>query len=194
MNYKSNILLPSVNDPTPYPTAFINTIDTSLPLSNLTSSTQILIPLLPGVPYVLTLPLEELLVPKLSIRGKIPRPQNAWMLFRKDFTAGIKLLPMHDNKKLCVQEISSLASKSWKQQPPEVKQFFEILRMAAKETHNLHYPNYRYRPERKLKKNTPVDKKKVKRDPTQEENFSDSAPKKKKSFLQPTMETFTTII
>ena len=70
------------------------------------------------------------------------------MLFRKDFTARIKLLTK-PNKKLRVQEISSLASKSWNQQPSEVKQFFEILYMAAKKTHQLCYPNYKYSPEKK---------------------------------------------
>ncbi|CAI2170448.1 16159_t:CDS:1 [Funneliformis geosporum] len=181
---KSNSLLPSANYPPPYPTAFLNAIDTSLPLSNFSTSSQILIPILPGVPYILTLTLEELLVPKLNISGKIPRPQNAWMLFRKDFTAGTKFLTRNDNKKLRMQDISTLASHSWRQQPSEVKQFFEILRMAAKETHNLYYPNYQYRPEKKLKKNTPVGKENEKRekmfrtftDPMQEENFSDSMP------------------
>ncbi|RGB29710.1 hypothetical protein C1646_745231 [Rhizophagus diaphanus] len=53
--------------------------------------------------------------------------------------------------KLCIKDISSMASKSWGNQPPQVKRFFEILGVSAKQVHNLMFPGYKFRPERKYK-------------------------------------------
>ncbi|PKK76208.1 hypothetical protein RhiirC2_645189, partial [Rhizophagus irregularis] len=78
--------------------------------------------------------------------GKIPRPLNSWLIFLKDFTAKIKT---ESNVKLCIKDISSMASKSWSNQPPQVKQFFEILGVSAKQVHTLIFPGYKFRPERK---------------------------------------------
>jgi hypothetical protein len=112
---------------------------------------QILAPLLPSnSPYNLTLSLEELLIPKIKNGGKIPRPLNSWLLFLKDYTAMIKLQP-ENNKKHRIQDISTMASKSWSNQPPPVKQFFEILSVSAKKAHGLLFPNYKFRPERRYR-------------------------------------------
>lgn len=112
---------------------------------------QILAPSLPSnLPYKLTLSLEDLLIPKIKNGSKIPRPLNSWLLFLRDYTAMIKLQP--ENKtKFRIQDISSMASDSWKKQPLQVKQFFEILGVSAKKAHKLIFPNYKFTPERKFK-------------------------------------------
>ncbi|RIA99646.1 hypothetical protein C1645_730726 [Glomus cerebriforme] len=147
---KSTPLMQCINN---FPSSPSNTAVNSteiMPIPNNNPLFQILFSLLPpDLPYELTLPFEELLLPKPMKNGKIPRPQNPWMLFRKDFTAKIKIFSKIN--KLRVQDISSLASNSWKQQPPQVKQFFDILHISAKEIHNVIYPDYKFRPERKFK-------------------------------------------
>lgn len=102
------------------------------------------------IPYKLTLSFEELLIPKIKSGGKIPRPLNSWLLFLKDFTAMIKL-HAKSNDKFRIQDISSMASKSWGNQPPQVKQFFEVLGVSAKQAHTFFFPGYKFRPERKFK-------------------------------------------
>ncbi|GBC03235.1 hypothetical protein RclHR1_05020012 [Rhizophagus clarus] len=114
---------------------------------------QNLAPSLPSkdLPYRLTLTFEDLLIPKIKNGGKIPRPLNSWLLFRKDYTAMIKKLQPENKNKFRIQDISSMASESWKKQPAQVKQFFEILGVTAKKAHRLIFPNYKFTPERKFK-------------------------------------------
>src|SRR5438105_2181945 len=88
---------------------FNDLTDISSLVNNPNDLSQIIVPFLPLDAYKLTLTLTELLIPKSSTGGKIPRPQNAFMLFRKDFTANIKLTSTN-TKKLRVQEISQRAS------------------------------------------------------------------------------------
>ncbi|CAG8506186.1 5035_t:CDS:2 [Paraglomus brasilianum] len=84
-----------------------------------------------------------------------PRPQNAWVIFRKDFENRLRRLdPNHPHT---VQDISKSASKSWKKQPDVVKKYFKLLSKLALKLHKETYPDYQYkpkvgRPKRKKKK------------------------------------------
>ncbi|CAB4391718.1 unnamed protein product [Rhizophagus irregularis] len=131
------------------PSQFMTTNSNNIVSDYDTDLYQIFISLLTSeIPYKLTLPFDELLIPKIKSEGKIPRPLNSWLIFLKDFTAKIKT---ESNVKLCIKDISSMASKSWSNQPPQVKQFFEILGVSAKQVHTLIFPGYKFRPERKYK-------------------------------------------
>src|SRR5581483_9329317 len=62
----------------------------------------------------ITLPISLLINPVNQRRkscGKIPRPQNPFILFRRDFTARLKL--QNPKCRLSLSEISKEASKSW---------------------------------------------------------------------------------
>ncbi|CAB4391721.1 hypothetical protein RhiirA5_408941 [Rhizophagus irregularis] len=105
-------------------------------------------------PYKLTLTVDELLAPSKKNLGSRsrpksipPRPQNVFILFKKDLTARLKLEP--SNKDLSISRISSLAKVIWANLSNEARQFFEILYLACIEKHKSLYPGYRYTPKKK---------------------------------------------
>ncbi|CAG8479787.1 1632_t:CDS:2 [Ambispora gerdemannii] len=103
--------------------------------------------LLNECPYSLTLTIEELTKPSKKIRincDKPPRPQNSWIIFRKDFEANIRLRSPGVKKK--VKITANECSLKWKLQSSEVKDFFKILEKIACENHKRIYPNYKYKP------------------------------------------------
>ncbi|CAG8794593.1 7470_t:CDS:2, partial [Cetraspora pellucida] len=104
-------------------------------------------------PYTLTLTVEELIFPCPNSRRalqyqknpetcKPPRPPNAYMIFRKNYNAEIKLTKGN----LALKEISRLASQKWDVQNAAVKHYFVKLAKAAKEKHIERYKNYKYVP------------------------------------------------
>ncbi|CAG8496258.1 3493_t:CDS:1 [Ambispora leptoticha] len=122
-------------------------------------------------PYQLSIELNDLLshTQKNSRRrnqipnAQIPRPQNAYVLFCRDFRERIKRECLCDNcayekfgtsqttETRCVknypfEEVSKLASISWKEQSEEVKKYFHTLSGWAKEIHKIEFPGYRYSP------------------------------------------------
>ncbi|CAG8531787.1 12825_t:CDS:1 [Ambispora gerdemannii] len=103
--------------------------------------------LLSQCPYNLTLTIEELTKPsakKHENPGKPPRPQNSWIIFRKDYEANIRLL--NPDVKQNVIHTAKGCSVKWKSQSIEVKNFFKILEKIACKNHEQIYPNYKYRP------------------------------------------------
>src|SRR5262245_4572705 len=61
-------------------------------------------------------------------RTKPPRPQNAFMLFRRDYDARVR----REHPKLTVTAVSSMARVAWKNAPPEVVKLFRIFQRVAK--------------------------------------------------------------
>ncbi|CAG8555945.1 7187_t:CDS:2 [Ambispora gerdemannii] len=99
-------------------------------------------------PYQLTLSIEELTKPAVKNRGesdKPPRPQNSWIIFRKDYEANLRLCYQH--VKLKVKETAKECSLKWRKLPSEVKHFFKILEKIACANHQNLYPNYKYKPQ-----------------------------------------------
>src|SRR4051812_6901674 len=102
-------------------------------------------------PYQLTLSLDELFAQNQDTDSDYPpRPQNAFILFRKDLVAKLKGLPLA--KPLTKwSEFSKYATRAWKEQSVEVKQFFEVLSLNYNKTHKKKYPNYDYNHESRKK-------------------------------------------
>ncbi|CAG8822704.1 23339_t:CDS:1, partial [Gigaspora margarita] len=103
-------------------------------------------------PYELTLNIDEIIYPsknpyRSTKTDEPPRPQNSFLLFRKDFEA--KHRSLHKGEKISSQKISSLAAERWNKQPPSVRLFFRKLEDKALEKHKEMYPNYRYQPNKK---------------------------------------------
>ncbi|CAG8477083.1 37122_t:CDS:1 [Racocetra persica] len=110
-------------------------------------------------PYPLAMKIEELILPPKNSRKATknrkkpystppPRPQNSWVLFRRNFT---ELHKKSKGTKITNSEISRLAAEEWRNQPGKVRQFFEILETFAKEKHKEAYPGYQFRPKKKEK-------------------------------------------
>ncbi|RIB30654.1 hypothetical protein C2G38_2026681 [Gigaspora rosea] len=105
--------------------------------------------LLKKPPYPLAYKIDELISPSNDSRqatrfrnnpysSNAPRPQNEWLLFRKNFTGLLKLRKF----KMKNGEKSRLAAAELRKQPPIVRRFFKILAELAKVEHNNAYPNY----------------------------------------------------
>ncbi|CAJ0649117.1 15629_t:CDS:1, partial [Entrophospora sp. SA101] len=120
--------------------------------------------LLQNPPYELTLSFEELISPAdntnkpsrkpkknrpsnsaevastttIVVDIKIPRPQNAWVLFRKDYEAKQRL--RFPEKALKMKNISTDAGEHWRNESMKVKRFFDILSKLAHEKHKSIYP------------------------------------------------------
>src|SRR4051794_13117241 len=109
-------------------------------------------------PYQLTLTIEELLAPSKrksnSSKSPPPRPQNVFILFKKDLTARLKREKPSFAKKLQLSDSSKIAKSVWDTQPSEVKQFFQVLYFACVEKHKEMYPNYKYCPKRSNKQSS----------------------------------------
>ncbi|CAG8772544.1 25506_t:CDS:1, partial [Gigaspora rosea] len=73
-----------------------------------------------------------------------PRPQNSFLLFRRDFAA--KYRSLHKGETIYAKKVSSLAAENWKEQSPYVKWFFKQLESEALNKHREMFPHYRYRP------------------------------------------------
>ncbi|RIA99649.1 hypothetical protein C1645_811231 [Glomus cerebriforme] len=102
-------------------------------------------------PYELTLTVEELLAPskkkrKVKSQSPPPRPQNVFILFKKDLTARLKRDNPEYAKRLLLCENSRLAKATWENSSSEVKQFFQVLYLACVEKHKQLYPGYKYSP------------------------------------------------
>ncbi|CAG8530526.1 5306_t:CDS:1 [Paraglomus brasilianum] len=98
-------------------------------------------------PYILNITLDCLIDPRRRQSNgqdsKPPRPSNSWILFRTNFASGLQ---SQDSN--CVQHVSKMASKDWKNQPMVVKQYFNALAKLARQWHKEAYPGYTFRPRR----------------------------------------------
>ncbi|CAJ0752376.1 20750_t:CDS:2 [Entrophospora sp. SA101] len=80
----------------------------------------------------------------------IPRLQNEFMLFRKNYSKGLKNQKKSDR---AASKISTNAKKEWNNVSPQVRLYFiKLVELAAK-LHKEKYPNYAYIPKRKDEKN-----------------------------------------
>ncbi|RIA95779.1 hypothetical protein C1645_756741 [Glomus cerebriforme] len=96
------------------------------------------------------LPIKELIapLPKKSRTNKIPRPQNPFVIYRRDTQA--KLVVEKGSKfgsKL--DYVSRVASKNWKNASNEIRNIYSFLAQLAKKIHEETYPDYVYQPKKK---------------------------------------------
>ncbi|CAG8479235.1 1763_t:CDS:2 [Paraglomus occultum] len=80
-----------------------------------------------------------------------PRPQNAWVLYRKNFEKCLRL--QNPDGVFRVKDVSKKASLQWKEEPSEVKQYFCALSKFAQYVHRYTYPYYVYHPKRRKREN-----------------------------------------
>ncbi|KXT14523.1 hypothetical protein AC579_9567 [Pseudocercospora musae] len=81
---------------------------------------------------------------------KIPRPRNAFILYRQHHQASV----VNQNPGLANPEISKIIGEQWQNQPPEVKSRWKQLAEEEKLRHQQQYPTYRYQPKRSARRNS----------------------------------------
>ncbi|EKM75303.1 hypothetical protein AGABI1DRAFT_109486 [Agaricus bisporus var. burnettii JB137-S8] len=94
--------------------------------------------------------------------GYIPRPPNAFMLFRADF---VRQKHVPGSIETNHGSLSKIIGNCWRALPLEEKRVWEVKAKQAKAEHKAKYPNYRFRPVHNKNK----DKKKDKVQPTMED-------------------------
>ncbi|CAG8656566.1 10725_t:CDS:1, partial [Paraglomus brasilianum] len=97
-------------------------------------------------PYILTISLDILLDPTYNRQSLPPRPQNAWIIFRRNFEG--QLRAQHPTRLYTIRDVSKIASDQWKVQSDAVKEYFCVLSKLARERHWLAFPDYVYKPKR----------------------------------------------
>lgn len=100
----------------------------------------------------IAVPLRQLISPRENRRRRcIPRPQNNFVLYRRNFHAVItreRGNSVAKNFKL----ISNEAAKHWSAESNEIKQLYELIADCAKKVHDCTYPQYVYQPKHKSSK------------------------------------------
>ncbi|KAG6824997.1 hypothetical protein H0H92_005128 [Tricholoma furcatifolium] len=87
-------------------------------------------------------------MPKTSDKPKIPRPPNAFIIYRSQMQ---RTLPPETIRNQ--PEVSRIIGGMWRSEPPEVKARFEERAALKKREHEHAYPGYKYAPRRKEPKN-----------------------------------------
>ncbi|CAG8560933.1 563_t:CDS:1 [Paraglomus brasilianum] len=109
-----------------------------------------------------TLSIQQLIAPSTCSRSKaIPRPQNCFMIFRKDVTAMLtKEQKIRDGQET-VRLSSKMASDEWKKIKNDKKNypdedrdldFWKLLSEIADCQHKIMFPEYKYSPNQKEKR------------------------------------------
>ncbi|WVQ72004.1 hypothetical protein IAR50_001548 [Cryptococcus sp. DSM 104548] len=99
----------------------------------------------------------------------IPRPRNAFILFRKH-VVDAKLIPT--SVEMRHQNVSIITAKMWSEAPPDQKAHFNELARIEKEEHLKKYPGYRYQP---VYRRTNVIRRRVRKDEAEEEKCKNIA-------------------
>ncbi|ORY06240.1 hypothetical protein BCR34DRAFT_590673 [Clohesyomyces aquaticus] len=75
---------------------------------------------------------------------KIPRPRNAFILYRQYHQSAI----VARNPGLANPEVSKIIGEQWKAEDDESKKYWQVLAQEEKDRHHERYPDYRYQPRR----------------------------------------------
>ncbi|GAB7362534.1 hypothetical protein MBLNU230_g2852t2 [Neophaeotheca triangularis] len=81
---------------------------------------------------------------------KIPRPRNAFILYRQHHQASV----VAQYPSLANPEISKIIGEQWRNQSAEVKNEWKALAEEEKLRHQQQYPSYRYQPKRNGRRNS----------------------------------------
>ncbi|CAG8798274.1 35891_t:CDS:1 [Gigaspora margarita] len=99
------------------------------------------------------LEIKDLIAPKPKKnrnRQKIPRPQNPFVIFRRNEQAKMATGLDPKMKESMLAFVSKAAGKDWKTANAEVKNVFNYLAQLAKKVHEETYPDYVYQPRKKI--------------------------------------------
>ncbi|KAK7029655.1 hypothetical protein VNI00_014353 [Paramarasmius palmivorus] len=80
----------------------------------------------------------------------VPRPPNAFILFRSDYWKREKL-HVEEEREKDHREISRLAARTWNELPAEQKEYYKNMALIKKAEHARRYPGYKYAPSHRTK-------------------------------------------
>nr|AET35419.1 SexM [Syzygites megalocarpus] len=80
-------------------------------------------------------------------KGKIPRPKNAFMLYRQEKQ---KILPL-SKKRVLSKDFSKTVGEMWRNEKDDIRKYFHLLADREKIEHTKKYPEYKYNPRQKKK-------------------------------------------
>ncbi|KAK0705052.1 hypothetical protein B0H67DRAFT_593040 [Lasiosphaeris hirsuta] len=89
-------------------------------------------------------PLDTNLICLCTPAPKVPRPRNAFILYRQHHQAAV----VARNPGLANPEISKIIGENWRDEPEEHKNQWKRLAEEEKQRHQRQYPDYRYQPRR----------------------------------------------
>lgn len=89
-------------------------------------------------------------------KGRIPRPLNCFMIYRKAFSERIKRWSSIHRANACL--ISSIAGDGWRLEPADVKEHYVSLASQERKHHAIAFPNYTFAPNRSTQKRYRDDK------------------------------------
>ncbi|KAI0662385.1 high mobility group box domain-containing protein, partial [Cubamyces menziesii] len=72
----------------------------------------------------------------------IPRPRNAFMIFRSAYCANVKESQVEHDHRM----ISKILGEVWQNLEKEKKEYYQRLAAEEKAAHRTLYPNYRFSP------------------------------------------------
>ncbi|KAG6827520.1 hypothetical protein H0H92_011461 [Tricholoma furcatifolium] len=103
-------------------------------------------------------------MPKTSEKAKIPRPPNAFIIYRSQMLHSLPAPPPDTTRKQA--EVSRLLGEMWRNEAPEVKADFQKRAATRKREHEFAYPGYKYAPRKKETKGQGSMKLEKRSDPT----------------------------
>lgn len=74
--------------------------------------------------------------------GKIARPMNSFMLYRSAYAERTKKWCSQDNH----QVVSRVSGQSWRKEPSEVREKYELLAVIERDNHQRAHPEYKFAP------------------------------------------------
>ncbi|KAI1075073.1 hypothetical protein F5B20DRAFT_595373 [Whalleya microplaca] len=90
-----------------------------------------------------------------SKEGKIKRPMNAFMLYRKAYQNRTKVWKRHDNH----QVVSQICGASWNMEPQELRDRYDRWAKVERANHKLAFPEYKFAPAKNKNKRLAVNSK-----------------------------------
>src|SRR5947207_4007856 len=93
------------------------------------------------------LSLYDLLTPIENHRTlKIPRPQNSFVIYRRNLQAKMALSNTPNSSLERLDKISKIAGNKWKNESKEIKEIFTFIADCAKKVHDHIFPGYVFNP------------------------------------------------
>ncbi|PIL34037.1 hypothetical protein GSI_03746 [Ganoderma sinense ZZ0214-1] len=110
-------------------------------------------------------------------RNRIPRPPNAWILYRGDRLGEWKAARSPNDPPVKQADISRLIGKRWREEDDAIKLQYEKRAAIAKADHKKRYPDYKYNPvSREVKEKIRAEEKEAKKRAREEAKAARNAP------------------
>ncbi|GAA5823190.1 hypothetical protein JCM11251_007518 [Rhodosporidiobolus azoricus] len=91
---------------------------------------------------------------KRMAEGRIPRPPNAWMLYRSARVKEFAEREKQGGSRVTMQsDLSKIIGEMWRTEPLDVREAYAKLALAERDEHAKRYPEYVYKPVRKSSTN-----------------------------------------